>query len=300
MADERSLASVCEVLYGHRVSDSVDIDELGPDRGMTIRPAELDRLLESRREWLAIDGEDLLRWRVAERGRAPCYLLTFDDGYRDNLTEALPILENSGVPALIFVTTGFVGAERLPASAALALIIKSTSELHTPEGQVLPCAEMAAKWRIYDKMRPKLKRKGVWRRDRYINDLAVINGVSLPEADGNFLSWDEVRLLDQHPLVTIGAHTRSHPSLCWSTPGYALQEIRGAKIELECHLGHVVDHFAYPHGAHNVFVEWLVRRAGFRLGFTTVPRQFDLARPPNRYRIPRFDLKAVVAEYAAT
>jgi len=203
----------CEVLCGHRVSDIADIDQLGPNYKNTVRRADFIRLIESRRDWVAMTPEDLLTGRIATSSAAPHYLMTFDDGYRDNLTDVLPILESANVPALVFVTTEFVGARRLPVEVSLALIIRAISKLRTPEGRVLPCGDDAAKRRLYGSLCRTLRRKGGYWRDEYLNELTVRNGVALPDTDGSFLTWDETRLLDRHPLVTVGAHTRSHPAL---------------------------------------------------------------------------------------
>jgi peptidoglycan/xylan/chitin deacetylase (PgdA/CDA1 family) len=49
-------------------------------------------------------------------------LITFDDGYRDNLENAVPILRRHGYPAVIFVPIGYVGEPRpLPHEEPLAV-----------------------------------------------------------------------------------------------------------------------------------------------------------------------------------
>ena len=61
-------------------------------------------------DWTVIDLAALLRGLDApETLPARAALITFDDGYRNNLTEALPVLQRFGYPAVIFVPTGLVG-----------------------------------------------------------------------------------------------------------------------------------------------------------------------------------------------
>jgi len=50
--------------------------------------------------------------------------ITFDDGFRDNLTVALPLLEKFNLPMTLFVTAGFVGREDYLSSEELREIAK--------------------------------------------------------------------------------------------------------------------------------------------------------------------------------
>lgn len=78
------------------------------------------------------------------------------------------------------------------------------------------------------------------------------------------MSTEELRLLDADPLCTIGAHTVSHPKL--DTLSYEEQnkEIADSKLELERLLGHPVQHFSFPHGAHNADTLAICRELGFK------------------------------------
>lgn len=74
----------------------------------------------------------------------------------------------------------------------------------------------------------------------------------------------ELQALDADPLCTIGAHTVSHPKL--DTLSYEKQyiEIADSKLELERLLGHPVQHFSFPHGAHNEDTLTICRELGFQ------------------------------------
>ncbi|MDQ3812564.1 MAG: polysaccharide deacetylase family protein [Armatimonadota bacterium] len=70
-------------------------------------------------EYLKSNYECISLWELCERLRAnqllkrPMAVVTFDDGYRDNLTEAVPVLQEAGMPATFFVATGFMGTDRI-------------------------------------------------------------------------------------------------------------------------------------------------------------------------------------------
>ena len=80
------------------------------------------------------------------------------------------------------------------------------------------------------------------------------------------ISTEELKKLDADPLCTIGAHTVSHPKL--DTLSYAEQykEIADSKLELEHLLGHPIQHFSFPHGAHNADT----LKISHELGFSTI------------------------------
>lgn len=65
------------------------------------------------------------------------------------------------------------------------------------------------------------------------------------------MSAEELRQLDVDPLCTIGAHTVSHPKLDTLSYKEQYKEIADSKQELEQLLGHPIQHFSFPHGAHN-------------------------------------------------
>ena len=58
--------------------------------------------------------------------KEPAALVTFDDGYRDNFEEAVPILKELNVPATFFIPTEFVESPKLPWWDNVAYVIKQT------------------------------------------------------------------------------------------------------------------------------------------------------------------------------
>jgi peptidoglycan/xylan/chitin deacetylase (PgdA/CDA1 family) len=84
-----------------------------------------------------------------------------------------------------------------------------------------------------------------------------------------YLSWDQIIDLDKSGLVEIGAHTQHHPFLTDLTASLINKEIMGSKSDIESHLGHKVNWFAYPYGAYNNFIIEETQKAGF-LGAVSV------------------------------
>ncbi|MBO0797383.1 MAG: polysaccharide deacetylase family protein [Blastocatellia bacterium] len=201
-------------------------------------------------------------------------IVTFDDGYRDNLVHALPVLERYGVPATIFVTTGFIDGTCLPWWYEQEAIFRK-----------LDAAEVSWRGRCFS-----------WKLETPVQIFSAISELyalfkemSLDDQkafmeklrnlcpstfrfESMFLSWDELIELSRHPLITIGAHTKNHPVLSRLTAERVWDELAGGKEILERRLGLSVRHLAYPFGGnsqacHREFEA--AREAGYRSAFTT-------------------------------
>lgn len=99
-----------------------------------------------------------------------------------------------------------------------------------------------------------------------------------PGPCGNaYLSWAQIKQLDRNPLFTIASHTVDHLDLAQQTPAVQSFQIISGKQQLEQHLGHQVDDFAYPYGAFNATTLALVHQAGFIAAVTTVPGTIQTA-----------------------
>lgn len=87
----------------------------------------------------------------------------------------------------------------------------------------------------------------------------------------SYLSWSQIKQLDASGLITIGAHTVDHDNLPTDSPAMQKFEITRNKHELEAHLKHPVDSFAYPYGAYDATTLAIVQAAGFHTAVTTNP-----------------------------
>jgi peptidoglycan/xylan/chitin deacetylase (PgdA/CDA1 family) len=217
-------------------------------------------------------------------------LVTFDDGYRDNLTHALPLLEKYGIPAAIFVTTGFVDGSTAPWWLQLERKIGEVVEISL-EGIHLQghwaTRTPAEKYRTYDFLNGYLRSAP---EDAVMDVLAQLDLDPPAALRGTFLTWDDIRELDAHPLVTIGAHTVSHPALRNVSPDRLAAEIGDGRRILEDRLGHPVPWFAYPFGGVREAVErefQAARNAGFCCSFTARPGHIQRGHAGQPHALPR-------------
>jgi peptidoglycan/xylan/chitin deacetylase (PgdA/CDA1 family) len=106
-----------------------------------------------------------------------------------------------------------------------------------------------------------------------------------PFASLKMMSWETLRGLPED-LVSLGAHTISHPDLTTLAGTEAAEEIHGSRAELEDRTGRVVNSFAYPYGASNAAVRAEVRK-GFRIACGTTLR--FLSKVEDACDLPRID-----------
>ena len=87
----------------------------------------------------------------------------------------------------------------------------------------------------------------------------------------SYLTWDQIKQLDKSGIITIGAHTVDHESLPTDPLSVQQFEILANKRDIESHLGHAVDTFAYPYGTYDATTIAVVKAAGFTTAVTTTP-----------------------------
>jgi len=277
------------ILYYHRIADHATDPFLH-----CVRPAFFrEHLHVLRQSYRVVRLNELVN--SAEQGdiTGPVVAVTFDDGYADNLWNAVPILEEFEVPATFFVTSGWVGmeGEALPDVVERCLLTKpeipTTLELDI-NGQhyswhVGPLTSQDAGWnvrmsaqssrqRCVMELRRAIHRLPAVQRAAVLKQLMEWAGIpKTARPERRMLNVCELQALAEHPLITIGAHTEAHVSLPHLPVEEQEREIRGSRETLQKLTGSPVEFFAYPYGNYGSATIECVRRTGFRAAFTTRP-----------------------------
>jgi peptidoglycan/xylan/chitin deacetylase (PgdA/CDA1 family) len=233
------------------------------------------------------EGETVSRRAVA---------LTFDDGYRDNLTLALPILRRFWAPATIFVPSGApdrtMDAWFLRIEKAVALC-EALRPGHVELPAVLPCRSTEEKRAAYQALVRWIHRDIA--RNRILADNLLPKSVISDEAllAEHFASWGEIREAAEDPLLSFGGHSVSHPVLSSLSASDAFAEMAKGRERLEAELQRPIPHFAYPYGgpaACGAREFALAERAGYALAVTT---RYDCVLPRHKealLALPRITL----------
>lgn len=266
------------ILMLHRVTACTERPD-GPNRHLAITPAFLDVLIgETKRLGYQFVSMDEAVARIRAGGKAGQFAaLTADDAYRDNLTEALPVLESHAAPITIYVAPGLTsGAVDLWWEVVDALVEAGKPiSLKLADGAVeLDCATPQARKLAFQRLSLHLTEEVSEQDQRAVlSDWALQAGIDASAPSRRLLlNWEEIRQIAEHPLVTIGAHTVHHYNLKRLSPEMAMREMYRSRSLIEGELGRAPRHFAYPYGyaaAAGMRETHLAREAGFVSAVTT-------------------------------
>ena len=260
------------ILLYHRVAESP------PDPfGLCVSP----RRFEEHLEILARHRKPMPLAALAAAARSgdlheDAVAVTFDDGYHDNLANALPRLARHGIPATFFVASGQLGASRGVWWDELERIVLRAPRL--PESLTLRLDDGVRRWDARSRMKlfrelyailivlPRARREAL--QDELLRWADV--AADAPERD-RALTVAELAALAASPLATIGAHTVTHPMLTRLAPNDQVAEMRESRATLEAIVGRSIASFAYPYGDHDDRSAAAAREAGFEIAVTCIP-----------------------------
>lgn len=218
------------------------------------------------------EAAEILSSRKPPKGSVA--LITFDDGYRDNLTEAVPVLEAAKAPAVFFLVTDFLDGTAIPWWDSIAYLVKQARKpaftLRLPHGPVTVQVQPDVRRAIAEVLRLFRLNSGS-RHDEFIAELEDACECQAPTVDRSLMmSWAEAQSLRKSGVIA-GGHTVSHPILSNVSLKQQEFEIAESRRRLETNLGYPVLSFAYPVGYRGAFsadTKELVRNAGYQFAFS--------------------------------
>jgi peptidoglycan/xylan/chitin deacetylase (PgdA/CDA1 family) len=301
------------ILMYHRVS-TLDVDPWN----LCVTPENFSEHLEILQQYAFPLGLNDLATSFKEgkiSNRA--VVLTFDDGYADNLHIAQPILEKYSIPATFFITTScasgdqefwwdeleklILSDQKLPEKLSLEIgqncytweLDKNfnpnkeywfgcdSNAWNVPDG-----SRLALYYSIYEKLRPLSEQKC---RDVLTKLRALVGKDYSVRPNHLTLNLQELIELGQKELVEIGAHTVTHSFLPAHSREKQMHEIRESKAYLEEILNRPVTSFAYPYGFYNSETVNLVRQCGFQYACSTIAE--PVWRGSREFELPRFGVE---------
>jgi peptidoglycan/xylan/chitin deacetylase (PgdA/CDA1 family) len=270
------------VLLYHRVLPEAECAQSFSSRAIIVSPATFERHLRFlRRHFEVLGPEEFREWLLNGRvySRPPC-LITFDDGWKDNLTHARPLLKALSIPAVIFLPTDYIGTgkafwqERLsrllfrlgrqPALRQHPLVARhGLADLFAARHSEL-ADRASALARSFKNSKSEVAESII------VEVTAALAGNDDPTDVDTYLSWDDVQTL-RPDGITFGSHTVSHRILTQIDPVAVTEELTESRRVLEQRLNAPVHFLAYPNGNHDAETCKRARQAGYELAFTTIP-----------------------------
>jgi peptidoglycan/xylan/chitin deacetylase (PgdA/CDA1 family) len=290
----RRVAPGVVILAYHRVAEPTTDARL-----LSVTPGHFREHLEVlRRHSVPVRLSELSKVLESRRPFRRAVVVTFDDGYVDNLHVAKPLLERFDVPATVFVTTGYVGSRRrlwgdvledvllrpgtLPPVLRLSIggvvyewrldgaaCYPEDAFVRARTWTVLQGTYPGPRQRVFHALHELLRCQPDFARRRAADALQTWAGGRAGAYDGTssrVMSEEELVRLTADGLVEVGAHTVTHPVLATLSEARQRAEIRRSKQRLEAICGRRVTSFAYPYGSlvdYSPRTVALVREAGF-------------------------------------
>ena len=268
------------ILAGHCVTAPSNV-RLPKD--MKIAEAKLERMLR----WLASRYEVAPVGRALERledgGGKSLLALSMDDGYRDNRTHLLPLLQRLGLSATVYVEGRPLEERRVNWSHKFFWILDRVGPRELVRSFAARCADAPTVARLeglqaegradaYQLKRVLKYDAPPGARNRAIDEVfAALGGDERGLCDELYMTWADLRELAQGG-IEVGGHTASHEILSRLDPAGADREVREGREAIARRLDLESASFAYPFGRrwdYNARSKESVRKAGFKSAATT-------------------------------
>ena len=244
--------SKLSILIFHRVLP--ELDPIFPDEPDARR---FDQVMGWVKTWFNVIPLDAAVDALKTRNLpARAMAITFDDGYADNRTIALPILKRHGLSATFFVATGYLDGGRMwndtiieairgSEARRLALALDNIKGFEGGRLQSLAIGSVLEKRAAIQAILGRIKYLSSSEREAASRSIAEQCDIDLPD---NLMMTTQQVVEMRRAGMLIGAHTISHPILAKLEPYEVLKEISGSKQFLESILEEEINLFAYPNG----------------------------------------------------
>ena len=233
-----------------------------------------------------------------------CFI-TFDDGWKDNFQNAYNILRQFETPAIIFLTTGYIGTNNIFWQEKFRRLIGKLLEdknlisaLNRDFPQIsqllnfqnLPGSNEIARQEWLNKRIKKLKLLSADQRKTLLNDLETfdykINDNT--ENPNRFLDWSDILVMAKNNIA-FGSHSVNHILLDQVNHSEMSNELYRSKEEIESKTGTTVSGFAYPNGNYNSAIISELKKSSYTFAFCTKTGYVDTSTDP--FLIPRINIQ---------
>jgi peptidoglycan/xylan/chitin deacetylase (PgdA/CDA1 family) len=271
----RNLPNGVYVFNYHRIGDA---DKSQFDRAVFScdKQAFEQQIIELKSHFKIINTVELARLIECDEIASDRFaVLTFDDGYLDNYSEALPILIKHKVSGVFYLTTEYLEPNKITWWDEIAYILRKS------HGMKYQGSNNALQYNLNKDDIDKVIQR-VLTDIKLIKNLSIVDVLEeirakfplarkelLSEEHQLFMGWKEAKDLVVQGME-IGSHTLTHPILSQLDAVQHKKEIVDSKLILEERLNCEINSIAYPVGRYYCYnqksFEYSVS-AGYKIGF---------------------------------
>lgn len=285
---------------------------------IAVHPMHFQAHLEYLRKHFDLLSAEELAKGISKGKMKRAVAITFDDGFRDNYTNAAPLLDWLEIPATFYVATTPVEEGTAYWWDTLQHVLFDSAELPGRFEMMINgecvrftfCCDQRLTQRVTHQIRawnfnlPVINERIalymlLWHRlrpldyaqqEQVIREIAAwAGGRDLLASEGVPMNIRELQVLSQNPLFTIGAHSVHHAMLPHQGAAQQAFEVAESKRQLEHWLGKPVNGFAYPYGHYSTVTQRVLREAGFAYAVSTEPKAVTADDDP--FALPRLQVR---------
>ena len=279
------------ILMYHSISTDADREWIDPDNDIPL--PEFEAQMEHLSENCNVVSMDELCSRIRDKRELEprSVVITFDDGYRNNLDAALEVLERHDFPATLYLATGYVDrGDAQWIDELYSIFQRKTDDMLLFDDARFDLRLAANRDAAYERAKQWLLTAASDERREFLERLrAQLKPVeTCPRLT---LTWREVgEMLARHPGVTVGVHTRDHVDLTGVDLETVRREIRSSLSDAAHNLKLESMHFSYPYGRWNERVRLLVEQSGLGSAVATDDPAAAITLDSDVYSLPRVEV----------
>ena len=211
--------------------------------------------------------ELILLQKKGEGIKERSFIVTFDEGFANNLEIAAPILREYNIPATFYVTTDFIDNNSMSWIDRIEYVIEKTEVKSISLSWLRENVNIENnlnKIEALDEIRRYVKSNSNFNVNEFISQLyQQLDEIEVFSSDDILdrkMNWEELKELNSYPLFTIGGHTHSHPIMAFLSDEKLEDEVSKCLNLLKSKAEISATHFSYPEGQSNHYNENVIRK----------------------------------------
>ncbi len=231
------------------------------------------KLFEKSITWLRKNGFNIIEQSLllkilqkAETAPPGAVWLTFDDGWKDNMTNVVPFAVENNIPVTFFISTEPVESSGFFWWTFAEKYQKQLAEPYKTDLTLL--------WKIPESERSEIIAGLIKKAPR----------IRTREA----MTVDDVKKISRNSFLTVGSHTINHVITPNCSDNILGEELSGSKEKLERWTGKTIDSFSFPNGDFSEREKVFLEQLGYKMA--AIGGDMFIKTGVNIYEVPRFSV----------